>query len=94
MPAAGVEELGGQVARDDDRTSLGGRDGGVAGAGADVENAVARLDPACADEFGPELGDQLGRDGRIVAGCPQRRCFALSSRSTSAVVISFTPSSR
>ena len=83
--AARVEKLGCEVARGDDRTSLGRRDGGVSGAGADIEDAVARLNPACADELGSKPGNQLGRDGRIVA---------LSSRSTSAVVISFTPSSR
>ena len=40
--APGVEQLGGQVAGDDVGAGQRGRDGGVAGAGSDVEHALAR----------------------------------------------------
>ena len=64
--AARVEELGCEVAGGDDRTRLGGGDGGIAGPGGDVEDTVAGLNAACTDDLGTELTDQLGRDGRIV----------------------------
>ena len=35
--------------------------------GGDVEDAVAGLNPACTDELGTELRDQLRGDGRVVA---------------------------
>ena len=70
--AARIEELGCEVACGDDGARLGGRDGGVAGPGCDVEDTVACLDFACPDDLGAEAGDQLGRDGRIVPGGPQR----------------------
>ncbi len=69
--APGVEELGCQIARGDDRSCGGRLDRGIARACGDVQNMVARPNPARANEFGTELGNQLRRDCGIVAGCPQ-----------------------
>ena len=54
----------------DARTQPARGDGGVAGAGADVEHPLAGRDRARRRELRPERRDQLGGHGRVVAGRP------------------------
>ncbi len=73
--AAGVEELGGEVAGDDVGAGLRRRDRGVAGAGGDVEDAHARADPGGLDQARPE-GQEEGLDHRgVIAGGPHLPVF-------------------
>ena len=75
--AADVEQLGGQVGGDDLGAGRGGRDGGVAGAGRHVEHPVARPTPAASTRIGPEVGDDLGGDGGVVAQRPHGAVLGL-----------------
>ena len=67
LPGPLLEQLGSQVAGDHSGTGEGGGEGHVAGAGGDVQHQVARTDPRGVHEHGPELGDQVGGDGLVVA---------------------------
>ena len=68
--APGVEQLGGEIARHDLGAALRGRDRGVAGAGADVEDALPGLDAARLDEAGAERREERLDHRRVVAGRP------------------------
>ena len=70
LPSALLEQLGRQVAGDHAGAGKGGGDGHVAGAGGDVQHQVALTDPRGVHEHGPELRDQVGGDGLVVAGRP------------------------
>ena len=78
--AAGLDQVGGEVAGDDVGAGQGGGDRGVAGAGGDVEDAVTRSDAGELDEDGTERGDHLGGDGRVVAHRPHGGVLGLEGR--------------
>ena len=67
-----VEQLGREVAGDDVRPGRGGRDRDVAGSGGHVEHVVVGAEMGRLDEHGSEVGDDLGRDGVVVAERPHR----------------------
>ena len=63
------EEVGGDVDAGDDGSVTGERDGGVAGAAGDVEDAGAGRDGEAADEGFGAAGDGFGDDAEV-AGHP------------------------
>ena len=65
--AAGLEELGRQVARGHYCARLSRWDGGVAGSGGDVQDTLSGSDVTGPDQPWPELGDQLRGHGRVIA---------------------------
>lgn len=67
--AAGVKELGGQVAGDHLRARHGCGDGGVAATGGNVEDVGARADPGPLDDALADVGDELSAP-RIITGGP------------------------
>jgi hypothetical protein len=78
--APGLEQLGGQVARDDAGAALGGMQRRVAGAGGDVEHLLAGGDAGGIDETRPE-GEQERLDHRrVVARRPHRAVLRLDLR--------------
>ena len=68
--AAGLEELGRQVARGHYCARLSRWDGGVAGSGGDVQDTLSGPDVTGPDQPWPELGDQLRGHGRVIARRP------------------------
>ena len=77
VPAARLEQLGGQVGGDDGAAGQRGRDRGVAGAGGDVEDPLARLDPAGVGDGLAEVGDEVDGDVVVVAERPHRAVLGL-----------------
>jgi len=67
VAASALEQLGGQVGRDDPGSAPGGGDGGVAGAGGDVEDVRPRPDAGGLDELVAELGDDVVGDRGVMA---------------------------
>jgi hypothetical protein len=69
---AGGEQFGRQVGRGHPGAGQRRRDRGVAATGGDIEYPVAGFDVARRDEYLAEFGQQIGRQGRVVAARPHR----------------------
>lgn len=72
-----LQQLGSEVGRHHVGPGQGGRNGRVAGARPDVEDAVARPYTALADQQGAQLRDDVGGDRRVVAHRPHRAVLGL-----------------
>ena len=77
--AAGVEQLGREVARRDLRAALSGHDRGVAGPGGHVEDAHALADPGRVDEPRAQRKQERLDHRRVVARRPHLAVRAFSS---------------